>query len=192
MEGRGVELDRLAEIGLRLLTRLPRRKRLARAERLTPVRTAANYSYASSRQTGPGFALVGDAFTFIDPVFSSGVTLALTSAKEATTLLTKALEEGREADPDLMKPIHEATALGYETFAALVHRFYNTKIVDNLIFGAPADGELRPSVVSVLGGDVFRPDNPFRDMLLNSRATPWRDEEKADVASEEAMLEKVQ
>lgn len=166
-------------------------KMIAGAKRLE-TRILGNYSFKNAAPSGKRYACVGDSSCFIDPVFSSGVTLALTSAKEATTLLTKALEEGREADPDLMKPIHEATALGYETFAALVHRFYNTKIVDNLIFGAPADGELRPSVVSVLGGDVFRPDNPFRDMLLNSRATPWRDEEKADVASEEAMLERVQ
>jgi flavin-dependent dehydrogenase len=155
------------------------------------TRILGNYSFKNAMPSGMRFACVGDSSCFIDPVFSSGVTLALTSAKETTAVLGPALERGEEADPDLMAPIHEATALGYETFAALVHRFYNTKIVDNLIFGAPADGELRPSVVSVLGGDVFREDNPFRDMLLNSRATPWRDEERATAPSAETLDEEL-
>jgi flavin-dependent dehydrogenase len=155
------------------------------------TRLLGNYSFKNAMPSGKRYACVGDSSCFIDPVFSSGVTLALTSAKETVARLSPALARGDEADPELMKPIHEATAQGYETFAALVHRFYNTKIVDNLIFGAPADGELRPSVVSVLGGDVFREDNPFRDMLLNSRSTPWREEEKATEPSTETIEEEV-
>ena len=153
------------------------------------TRLLGNYSFKNAIPSGKRFACIGDASCFIDPVFSSGVTLALTSAKEATALLSAALQAGTEDDPELMTPIREATAQGYETFAALVHRFYNTKIVDNLIFGAPADGELRPSVVSVLGGDVFREDNPFRDMLLQSRATPWRDDEQATEPSDQVIAE---
>jgi flavin-dependent dehydrogenase len=155
------------------------------------TRLLGNYSFKNAAPSGKRYACVGDSSCFIDPVFSSGVTLALTSAKEMAALLSPALKRGEEANPELMRPIHEATAQGYETFAALVHRFYNTKIVDNLIFGAPADGELRPSVVSVLGGDVFREDNPFRDMLLNSRSTPWREEERATEPSAETIEEKL-
>ncbi len=58
---------------------------------------------------------------------------------------------------------------GYDTFASLVYRFYNTRFVDNLIFGAPTEGRLRAGVVSVLAGDVFRENNEFQEMLLDSR-----------------------
>jgi hypothetical protein len=63
----------------------------------------------------------------------------------------------------------------YETFAALVYRFYHTHFVDRMIFRAPEDGDLRSSVTSVFAGDVFREDNTFIHMLLNARSHPWRD-----------------
>ena len=47
------------------------------------VRVTGNYSYDSSTMAGPGWILVGDAFAFLDPVFSTGVYLAMTSAEQA-------------------------------------------------------------------------------------------------------------
>jgi hypothetical protein len=84
-------------------------------------------------------------------------------------LLLPALEAGSEADPDLMKSGTASMERAYATFADLVHRFYNTRFVDNMIFNAPAHGETRAGVISVLAGDVFRQDNPFQEMLLRSR-----------------------
>src|ERR1700759_1778862 len=51
----------------------PLADRLKNAELLSPVEATGNYSYSSPRSYGPGYLLVGDAFTFIDPMFSSGV-----------------------------------------------------------------------------------------------------------------------
>jgi flavin-dependent dehydrogenase len=54
--------------------------RLAGAERVTDAEATGNYSYVCDRTHGPGYLLLGDAYTFIDPVFSTGVLLAMESA----------------------------------------------------------------------------------------------------------------
>jgi flavin-dependent dehydrogenase len=140
----------------------------AGAERLQ-TRMITNFSFENERASGPRHACVGDAACFIDPVFSSGVSLAILRAVEVAERLLPALEARREGDPELMTPMETATKRAYETFASLVYRFYNTNFVDNMIFGAPSDGRFRAGVISVLAGDVFRDDNPFQEMLLRAR-----------------------
>jgi flavin-dependent dehydrogenase len=57
--------------------------RIAEAEAVMPAQATGNYSYLSDRMCGPGYLLIGDAIAFIDPVFSSGVYLAMNSAERA-------------------------------------------------------------------------------------------------------------
>ncbi len=128
-----------------------------------------NFSFENVIPSGPRFACVGDSACFIDPVFSSGVSLAITRGLLVAKRLIRALGAGDEARTELMKPVEDSMKRGYDTFAALVYRFYNTRFVDNLIFGAPAEGRLRAGVVSVLAGDVLREGNEFQEMLLESR-----------------------
>jgi len=144
---------------------------LAGAER-QQTRMVSNFSFENERASGPRFACVGDSACFIDPVFSSGVSLAILRAVEVARSLVPALDEGREGDPTLMTPMETTTKRAYQTFSSLVYRFYNTNFVDNMIFGAPDEGRFRAGVISVLAGDVFRDDNPFQDMLLRSRRVP--------------------
>lgn len=140
----------------------------AGAERLQ-TRMISNFSFENERASGPRFACVGDSACFIDPVFSSGVSLAILRAVEVAERLVPALKQRREGEADLMAPMESATKRAYETFASLVFRFYNTNFVDNMIFGAPKEGRFRAGVISVLAGDVFRHDNPFQEMLLRAR-----------------------
>lgn len=63
---------------------------LGGAERVGPMRSTANFSYRASRAFGPGHLRVGDAYGFIDPIFSTGVQLALVSAEEATSAILEA------------------------------------------------------------------------------------------------------
>jgi hypothetical protein len=128
-----------------------------------------NFSFNNTASSGSRFTCVGDSACFIDPVFSSGVSLAISRGLAIAEPLSAALEAGTEADPGLMKTVEQSMKRGYDTFAALVDRFYNTRFVDHLIFGAPADGPLRAGVTSVLAGDVFRKGNDFQDMLLRAR-----------------------
>ncbi len=141
---------------------------IAGAER-HETRMATNFSFRNARASGPRYCCVGDAACFIDPVFSSGVSLAMTRADRTAARLVPALENGTEAAADLMQPVESEMQRGYDTFAGLVDRFYNTKFVDNMLFNAPETGRFRAGVISVLAGDVYRNDNPFQDMLLRSR-----------------------
>jgi flavin-dependent dehydrogenase len=153
------------------------------------TRLMGNFSFENVQSTGARFACVGDAACFIDPVFSSGVSLAIHRGIETANCLLPALAQGREADPDLMEPMKSTMQRAYDTFAGLVYRFYNTNFVDNIIFGAPKDGQFRDGVISVLAGDVFREDNPFQEMLLRSKrhsirsSDPGKDQNQGPGAS---------
>lgn len=132
----------------------------------------ANFSYKNSASFGERYVCVGDAACFLDPVFSSGVNLALRSSESVSKYLLAAFADGTEGQADLMQPHQELQERGYDTFSALIFRFYHTKIIDNLIFDVPDAGGLRAHVTSVFTGDVFRSDNPFQEMLLSSRIRP--------------------
>ncbi len=139
-----------------------------------------NFSFENTAPSGVRFACVGDSACFIDPVFSSGVSLAIHRGLLVADRLLPALESGAEADPNLMQPMEASMKRGYDTFASLVYRFYNTRFVENLIYNAPDDGRLRSGVISVLAGDVFREDNDFQNMLLDSRRLRKRASESVD------------
>ena len=73
------------------------RERLADRAALWPARVLQGYSATVSRVCGPGFHMVGNATEFLDPVFSSGVTLALESAHRGAATLLRELG-GEEVD----------------------------------------------------------------------------------------------
>ena len=127
-----------------------------------------NFSYNNTARSGARYGCVGDAGAFLDPVFSSGVALALTSAERTARELAPALLAGREADPDLLKPVALHMQRAYDTFSAIIDRFYHTNFVDNFIFGSLREEEMTRGVTSVLAGDVWRSDNRFQEMLLRS------------------------
>jgi len=71
--------------------------RLAGARRIAPVTATGNYSYEATRLAGPNHLLVGDAFAFVDPVFSSGVYLAMAGAFAAADAVDAALRDPASA-----------------------------------------------------------------------------------------------
>ena len=135
----------------------------------TAPRLIGNYAYKNEASNGLRYTCIGDAACFLDPVFSSGVSLALASAEKVSNRLAPALAEGRESDPALMTTVSADMKSAYAAFASLISRFYNTKLVSNLFLEAPPQAELRRGIVSVLAGDVWREDNPFQNMLARSR-----------------------
>ena len=68
----------------------PMQERLQNAEQLFPVKTTKDFSYRASRIAGEGWVLVGDAFCFLDPMYSSGVYLALKSGEMAADAIAEA------------------------------------------------------------------------------------------------------
>lgn len=75
-------------------------RRVGAAPRCEDVHVAANYAYWSKRLVGPGYTLVGDAAAFLDPIFSTGVMLAMRSGEMAARLLAERMASGRPVGAD--------------------------------------------------------------------------------------------
>ncbi|MCX6047106.1 MAG: NAD(P)/FAD-dependent oxidoreductase, partial [Chloroflexi bacterium] len=68
--------------------------KLRQAKQLRPLKVEGDYSYAMSQFAGDGYALIGDAARFVDPIFSSGVSVALNSARLVSNDIIQAFKEG--------------------------------------------------------------------------------------------------
>lgn len=147
-------------------------QRLIAGATRTATRTIRNWSYKNTRPSGPRWACIGDASAFLDPVFSSGVSLAMLGAERTVDLLVPALAAAREDEADLMAPVHAHMQIAYDNFEQLIRRFYHTRLVSHLFFAKAPDPMLRRGLISMLAGDVWRDDNPFQEMLRGSRVQP--------------------
>lgn len=143
---------------------------IAGADDPSPIELIGNYSYKNTRPFGPGFVCIGDAACFLDPVFSSGVTLAMVGAERMVELLVPALRDDQAREPELMQPLADHLDRAYQSFGRFIHRFYNSRLIDNILL-APQhlDQNFRQGVISVLAADIWRDDNPFQNMLLDAR-----------------------
>ncbi len=97
---------------------------LATAEQVTDVHTVANFSYSARHFVGPGWLLVGDAATFLDPIFSTGVLLALVSGERAALALDRQLQQ-RGLKPGRALARYERTLRSWtRQYFRLIHAFY--------------------------------------------------------------------
>lgn len=133
------------------------RRRLARAVPVTCTNEIRGYSKKATAIHGPGWALAGNAAGFLDPVFSSGVCLALETGWLATTLIDRSLS-GEEVDwsKEYEPVVHRAFAV----FLAFVEGWYR-RDVEQIFFSGTKLPRIRRFVTSILGGNVLRDDNPF-------------------------------
>ena len=115
------------------------------------------------------YVCCGDAAGFLDPVFSSGVFLAFTSAARVADRLHKGLEDGCEADPELHAADDEDYLLGFNTMRLFVERFYQSNVVHNLFFEADRSPELKGQIARLLSGDLWVEDNALQRSLLAGR-----------------------
>jgi flavin-dependent dehydrogenase len=134
----------------------------------TEPRIIRNFSYRNRRAYGSRWGCAGDASCFLDPVFSSGVSLAMLSAESVAGKLSAALRAGTEADPELLAEHAKKMEIGYRTFSGIIYRFYHAELVHRLFFQDTEGAPLRAGITSVLGGDFWRDDNRFQQMLLRS------------------------
>jgi flavin-dependent dehydrogenase len=127
--------------------------RMATAERVSDVRVTGNYSYTCSQTAGPGWVMVGDAYAFVDPVFSSGVYLAMHSGQRAAVMTAAILREpAREAS--LQRAFSRRIRHGVRVFSWFIYRF-NSPAMRGL-FASPRNSfRLEDAVISMLAGDVF-------------------------------------
>lgn len=134
-------------------------------ESVEPVRVTGNYSYRAERMTGPGFVLVGDAYAFIDPVFSSGVYLAMSSAEQAVAQVEAWLAGDERAYGAAVREFERFVERGLSSFSWFIYRF-TTPGIRHLFFLPSRLRLLDRAVISLLAGDVFRNDAAQRQLRL--------------------------
>ncbi len=117
------------------------------------VWATGNYSYSARRCTGERFMLLGDAHGFIDPVFSSGVYLAMVSAFEGVRVVEAALDQPARYAAECRR-FGRVVAHGPRQFSWFIHRMTNPAIRE--LFMHPANPlRMQEAVLSVLSGDIY-------------------------------------
>jgi flavin-dependent dehydrogenase len=125
---------------------------LAGAERITQVYTAANFSYRAQPAVGDRFLCVGDAITFVDPIFSTGVYVAMRSAELASAEILKAFREGRFTAARFAgyeKRFHRGTT----PFFRFIRHYYDPAFLDTFL--QPRNEVILDSVTGVLAGGAY-------------------------------------
>jgi len=131
--------------------------RLAKMQFVFPPQRISGYACSVKKLFGDKFALVGNATEFLDPVFSSGVTLALASANRAAKVLTRQLH-GDAVDWQTEYADH--IMQGINTFRAYVSAWYDDKL-PQIFFAANRNPDIMRQICSVLAGYVWDKSNPY-------------------------------
>lgn len=139
------------------------------AERVRKPTVLASWSFHNAKQHGARWTCTGDSACFIDPVFSSGVSLGMVGAADVADTLIEALATNDEGRGDLMDPHALKMMHAYTTFATLVNSWYHTTLLHTLFFSPEPNLEWKKGLTSILAGDVWRDDNAFQTMLLASK-----------------------
>jgi flavin-dependent dehydrogenase len=127
------------------------KQRVADAKKVTGYFATKDYSYRSTRVAGDGWVLVGDAFGFLDPLYSSGVLLALKSGQLASKAIVDGLAQGDTSQAQLGawgRVFNE----GVDRMRRLVCEYYSGFSFGKMIREHP---ELRGTLTDLLIGDLF-------------------------------------
>jgi flavin-dependent dehydrogenase len=130
------------------------RRRMENAEITGNLHATGNYSYACTRLGGPRWLLVGDAYAFVDPIFSTGVYLAMHSAELAADVVEQALREPRR-ERALQRAYERNVRKGITSLSWFIFRF-NTPGIAWLFRNPRNILRVEEAMISMLAGDVFR------------------------------------
>ena len=152
----GAEPSSLDERFERLVERSPRmREFLAGARRTSRAVGISDYSTSSARASGEGWVLVGDAATFLDPVFSTGVFLAMAMGVRAADALDSALERPGSARAADLRAYAKSAERLVARFRRFVYAFYDPIFFEAFCSKEPLD-RMRAAVTTILSGGVER------------------------------------
>lgn len=138
--------------------------RIKEARQAMDVRVLNDFSYTSEKMAGDGWVLAGDAFGFLDPIYSSGVLLALRSGEMAADATLAALDADDPSEARLRAYEGELRA-GMASFRGLIYAFYSPHF--NFARFLRAHPEHRTAIVDILVGDVF--DRDFSQLFADIR-----------------------
>ena len=151
LKGRGQDLAKIFEEEIEKCG--PVAKRVAEGERVDKIYSILDYSYRSKHNAGNGFIIIGDAYGFLDPIYSSGVLLALKMAELAADAIHDAFQQD-DFSAARLGQYQTKLDRGIESMRKLVYAFYND--------GFSFSGFLRKypderyHIINLLIGDVFK------------------------------------
>jgi flavin-dependent dehydrogenase len=163
-------------------------KRIAGAKRATGYCATKDYSYRSSQVAGDGWVLIGDAFGFLDPLYSSGVLLALKSGELAADAIADGLAKGNVSAAQLGR-WGETFNKGVDRMRRLVCEYYDGFSFGNFVKHYP---HLRGKITDLLIGDLFTDQvdevwAPMESLYpLEKRAIPSWEQGAASVSADKA------
>jgi flavin-dependent dehydrogenase len=127
--------------------------RLAKARRLLPSKVVTDYTYRATRCAGDGWVLVGDAYGFIDPIYSTGVFLALKSGEMAAETISESLRRG-DCSAEALGSWGPKLTGGMDALRKLVYAFYTPGFsFARFVHEHP---QHRDRLTDLLIGDVFK------------------------------------
>ena len=132
-------------------------ERFKDAEMMFEPKTIEGYSISTKTLYGDGFALVGNATEFLDPVFSSGVTFAMESGNKAGKLTCEFLKGN---NPDWQKEYTDYMMQGINTFRTYVNGWYSGDLHE-IFFAEEPEEDIKRKICSVLAGYVWDMENPY-------------------------------
>jgi flavin-dependent dehydrogenase len=131
----------------------PLAERLSNATLVSDVEATGSYSYACDHSHGANYLLVGDAYTFIDPVFSSGVMLAMNSGMAAAETIDTCRRKPARSRAAL-KQFDRVSRHGPKQFSWFIHRISNPTMRE--LFLDPSNVlRMEEALLSLLAGDIF-------------------------------------
>jgi flavin-dependent dehydrogenase len=138
------------------------KERVAAARRVTGYFAAKDYSYRATKVAGAGWVMIGDAWGFLDPLYSSGVLLALRSGEMAADAIAEGLARGDTSAAQLGKWGPEFNK-GVDRMRRLVCEYYDGFSFGNFVRNFP---DLQGTVTDLLIGDLFtdRVDKVWKPM----------------------------
>lgn len=155
-----ISLDKLRELAMQE----PRLAELLQGSHFdTPVNQIGGYSANVKSLYGSGYVLLGNAGEFLDPVFSSGVTIALKSASLAVPLVDRQL---RGLAVDWQHEYEEVLRRGIEVFRAYVNAWYDGHF-QQLIFAESHLASIKAMICSILAGFAWDEANPLTQRCSN-------------------------
>jgi flavin-dependent dehydrogenase len=171
-------------------------ERMKGGQRCAPVHVLSDFSYRATRCAGEGWVLTGDAFGFLDPMYSSGVFLALKSGEMAADAIDEAVEKDDFSAAQLGKWGDELAG-GMSVVRKLVYAFYTP----TFSFGkfVKMHPEHKDDITAILVGEVFKPGaeevfEPMKEMAPIPETIPLekaRGAKARDAASQPSMAEHV-
>ncbi len=158
----GRSLERFLLDGIAMCPALA--ERLKDARLVNEVEATGNFSYVSERNHGPNWVLLGDAYAFIDPVFSSGVLLAMNSGFLAADAIDTCLKRPQAAAAALAE-FDRLMKHGPKEFSWFIYRVTNPTMRD--LFMHPKNVfRVKEALLSMLAGDIFGKTPIWRSLAI--------------------------